>query len=340
MKRLFSFWAVLLLCGILCGTSFASGSYKITDLGAGRANDINDAGQVVGVSTDTAQAFLYDNGVKTSLGGTNSCATSINAKGQIVGSTLNDLSFLYADGTMTKITNCSAANSINSFGKIAGEYSSGAFLYSDGSLVSVSAIGKIGIGYGINEAGQVAGSYYGSDLVFHAFFYDGSTTHDIGTLGTDYVSSEASSINNSGVIVGHSTQADGYGSSWETYHAFIYEDGVMRDIGKSWKKSVASDINNVGTVVGTLDSSGIFDFEAFIYSHGVLTNLNTQIDADSGWTLTCANAINESGQIVGYGKLNGETHAYLLTPVPEPSAVAIVVMSALGFVWHVCRKRQ
>ncbi|MGA2696202.1 MAG: hypothetical protein ABSE92_09070 [Terriglobales bacterium] len=32
------------------------------------------------------------------------------------------------------------------------------------------------------------------------------------------------------------------------------------------------------------------------------------------WTLSTAYAINNSGQITGYGTINGENHAYLLTP--------------------------
>ena len=32
------------------------------------------------------------------------------------------------------------------------------------------------------------------------------------------------------------------------------------------------------------------------------------------WTLTWAFAINDSGQITGQGQINGQTHAYLLTP--------------------------
>jgi len=42
-------------------------------------------------------------------------------------------------------------------------------------------------------------------------------------------------------------------------------------------------------------------------------------------------AINDAGQITGYGVLNGQTRAFLLTPVPEPPAMAyftfIVVMA-------------
>lgn len=53
-----------------------------------------------------------------------------------------------------------------------------------------------------------------------------------------------------------------------------------------------------------------------------MLDLNSLLkDSGSGWTLEVANAINDKGQIVGYG-LNplGQTEAFLLTPVPVSGA--------------------
>jgi probable HAF family extracellular repeat protein len=72
--------------------------------------------------------------------------------------------------------------------------------------------------------------------------------------------------------------------------------------------SAANGINNNGQVVG---ESG----DAFIWSQAAgMQDLNRLIPADSGWTLTWAFAINDKGQITGQGEINGETHAYLLSP--------------------------
>jgi hypothetical protein len=38
------------------------------------------------------------------------------------------------------------------------------------------------------------------------------------------------------------------------------------------------------------------------------------IPPNSGWDLHHAASINNAGQIVGYGTINGADHAYLLTP--------------------------
>jgi probable HAF family extracellular repeat protein len=45
-----------------------------------------------------------------------------------------------------------------------------------------------------------------------------------------------------------------------------------------------------------------------------MLDLNNLIPANSGWFLQAANAINDKGQIVGEGTLNGQIEAFLLTP--------------------------
>jgi hypothetical protein len=46
-----------------------------------------------------------------------------------------------------------------------------------------------------------------------------------------------------------------------------------------------------------------------------MTDLNTMIPSNSGWVLTVANAINDEGQLIGYGvNPSLEIHAFLLTP--------------------------
>src|SRR5262245_47336113 len=48
-----------------------------------------------------------------------------------------------------------------------------------------------------------------------------------------------------------------------------------------------------------------------------MQDLNEMIPADTGWILSYAADINDAGNIVGWGLINGHTHAFLLTP---PSA--------------------
>ena len=61
-----------------------------------------------------------------------------------------------------------------------------------------------------------------------------------------------------------------------------------------------------------------------------MDDLNDLVDPASGWTLTVAQSINDSGWIVGYGtNPAGQTHAFLLTPVPEPSVLTVLGSAAL-----------
>ena len=45
-----------------------------------------------------------------------------------------------------------------------------------------------------------------------------------------------------------------------------------------------------------------------------MQDLNELIPRGSKWVLTAAQAINQQGQIVGYGTVNQQTHAFLLAP--------------------------
>jgi hypothetical protein len=54
-----------------------------------------------------------------------------------------------------------------------------------------------------------------------------------------------------------------------------------------------------------------------------MVDLNDLIDPALGWELLQALGINDLGQIVGHGRINGQTHAFLLTPVPVPHSLAL-----------------
>jgi hypothetical protein len=43
-----------------------------------------------------------------------------------------------------------------------------------------------------------------------------------------------------------------------------------------------------------------------------MVDINELIPVDSGWELVNANGINNAGQIVGWGRVGGTTHGFLL----------------------------
>ena len=70
------------------------------------------------------------------------------------------------------------------------------------------------------------------------------------------------------------------------------------------------------------------DWHAVLWSDGTATDLDDLIDPNLGWHLVWARDINNQGQIVGYGILNGKSRAYLLAPVSEPSVFTFYNNSA------------
>jgi hypothetical protein len=50
----------------------------------------------------------------------------------------------------------------------------------------------------------------------------------------------------------------------------------------------------------------------------------------TGWDFSDALAINDAGQIVGQGKIDGQYRAFVLTPVPEPSTLVMLLVAGLA----------
>lgn len=86
-----------------------------------------------------------------------------------------------------------------------------------------------------------------------------------------------------------------------------------------------SPFNTIAPSTGPVPAS--IGTRAFIWRDGVMTDLNTRIPPNSGWTLHVAADTNDSGQIVGWGTRAGNTaaapariRAFLLTPMPLDAA--------------------
>jgi probable HAF family extracellular repeat protein len=105
------------------------------------------------------------------------------------------------------------------------------------------------------------------------------------------------------------------------HHAFLWQNGVMTDLGTihNLPVSLANGTNNKGQVVGfSQDLNGdTSSTVAWIWQNGTITDLNTLIAGSSPLFLIEALGINERGQIAGpaVNPITGEYHAYLATPV-------------------------
>ena len=82
-------------------------------------------------------------------------------------------------------------------------------------------------------------------------------------------------------------------------------------------------------------------YAAFLYDHsnGTVANLNDLIDPASGWRLIEAEAINDSGQIVGYGVSPSGFGRPILTPIPEPSSIVLLGIGAMSLLAYAWRRR-
>jgi probable HAF family extracellular repeat protein/autotransporter-associated beta strand protein len=317
------------------------------------------------------------------LGGNQTVATSINASGQIIGTSLDSSGysypFLYANGQMTEITALGVnvlGRNINTSGQIEGNLTNGhLFVLTNGQVADLGIPfgGSLCKGYGFNDSGEITGQVKLPSGVVHGFLYNpvnGGSFADIGTLsGSATDTSYGSSVNASGQVEGDSNTGSG------TIHAFVWYNSQFTDIGTlGGPDSSGVHVNNLGHATGTaqLPGSGqtqatylshIFFFngtihdcgtlggnyanansmnnhdqivgysyladevttDAFLYSSGTLSDLNSLVLANSGWRLTSAQGINDSGQIIanGVNTTTGAKEAFLLNPVATP-----------GYIWN------
>jgi probable HAF family extracellular repeat protein len=364
MKRFTHFWTVVALLVALSGeTAVAISPYHITDLGTlggtySQARGINIHGDVVGSSTTTSgdeHAFLYHDGAMTDLGvlysgDTSSQSHGINDSGIVVGRSVGATSNpFYTSGDQMHFVgslggNYGWATGITNAGQIVGisadsNGNTHAFLATNGSMTDLGTLSNTDnytIAYGVNELGSVTGYSSGPNMS-EAFLFRNGQMHGLGNLG-GY--SRGFAVNNLDHVAGASII-----NSNGDEHAFFWHDGTMTDLGTTAGAITSQGLgmNNLDQVVGTLvfDPSDGTKNHGFLFTDGVMIDVNSLLPANSGWVLRDAQGINDLGQIVGFGNIGGEQHAYLLTPVPEPSVLALIAVSGILiaiFTQHRCQR--
>ncbi len=307
---------------------------KIIDLGTleggyeSAIGNVNSKGQAVGLSLNTVpddfsliapgffptqtRAFLWQNGVMQdlgTLGGDDAIADFINERGQVAGNS-------YTNTTPNATTGVPTLDP---------------FLWENGKMTDLGTLGGTnGTPLGFNNRGEVVGiSNLAGDAIPHPFLWTRKHgMQDLGTLGGD--TGLTNWINDSGDIAG---KVDLPGSvSPQDHHAVLWRHGRLIDLG-TFPVDTSSNayyVNSRGQVVGTSEDRahmviGVGEHAFLWEGNGPMVDLNTLIPAGSSLQLTYAVAINDRGEIAGFGVAQGvppenyetEGHAYILIPCDE-----------------------
>jgi probable HAF family extracellular repeat protein len=165
-------------------------------------------------------------------------------------------------------------------------------------LYRVTVVGPANsVAVDINRTGQMVGNLEDGSASSRAFFHDGTTVQDLGTLpGAGY--SMAGGLNDSGTVVGTA----GPSGQFQLRHGFVYANGVLANISSA-PASMATHINNAGTAVGMAFITNNYDPEGSLANHAVTFFNGWSVDLTNAIgfpnMVSEANAINEAGHAVG-----------------------------------------
>ena len=266
-----------------------------------RANDINDIGDIVGSMrmNNRFHGALWQGPevieLGTMPGGNYSVASRINEQTQIAGWWGNTVigpthGFKWQGGIMTDL------------GPSLGTARSQAFAISD--------------------AGEVVGWMGSSAIADHsAFIWHDGTVVDLGVIPGGYTGRGEAINSLAQVVVSGLMQRDVV----TLVRSFVWDNGQFIDLGvlPGFDRCFASDVNDVGQVVGICDESSNPNNDVpFVWQNGIMSELSMLIADDGGLQLLRnVSSINNSGQITGWGiGPDGFVVAALLTPVNSSPA--------------------
>ena len=294
-------------------------------------------------------------------GTTLSFATGINDLGQVVGHSdgaTGSQSFLYSNGQMTAINDPvsgAPAGGINNSGQVVSE---GQFINNSGQVVSGSQPFPISISTtvngvttsvqttftpaGINDAGQILGSIVNPSNPFlqeNIGIYQNGKFLDISkALGLTSDTTTPLAINNVGSVL----FSDFHPKTDTTTYVIYKADGTSQTLSLGGPETA---MNSAGQVVGSgqVSTNGT----GVLYSNGSYSNLASLLPSSSQtlWQFLDPSAINNEGQIVGAGEIDGQVHAFLMTPTttPEPSTLALLITALVSYSvrgWRRNRRRR
>ena len=183
--------------------------------------------------------------------------------------------------------------------------------------------------YDINDNGWIVGSMMDE----RPWYYDGNNYFINIPKESPFDVSNASNlaINNNNQILMQIDNQPPLG-----YVNVVYSNGNYQLLDTYYGSSIGLDLDESGNVITKNPFSDP-------------DNLMDLIDSDGYWASLRPTAINVHGQIVGIGRVSGESfysHAFLMTPttlsaaVPEPSTIILLSVQALLLFTYSYRRRR
>lgn len=149
--------------------------------------------------------------------------------------------------------------------------------------------GRQFLALGINDKGQIVGSFRDANNLPHGFLFYDNVLLDLGTFEGTF--GHASAINDSGSITGWAKYGD-------VQKGFIYQNGETQIINGLSTITSFRGINDNNVIVGLHSRSG---YKAITYKNGTITEL-TNLPLGQH---TYANDINNNNQILGFTNNGG-----------------------------------
>ena len=319
---------------------------------------INDSGQVAGAGNNgtTFQAFISTASGTTPIpvpnGWSNMGAVGINNYGQVAGTGSTGTSIQGFIGTASGVDPIATISGLgsmlvyglNDLGQVAGYASLGGLYVTFIGTASESIPFALGTtGYldvlGINDSGEVAATFIGSPSV-QAYIITASGSTPISPLN-GWSGISALAINDSGLVTGNGyTFVPGglFGQTLTATQAFIGTASGVTAIplppGTTIATVAGNSLNGSGVVVGGSDAGGWI----WTASNGTQL-LNTFVP--SGWTISDAISISNSGLILAQGSFDGGATEYVelssAASSPEPAAGLFM---ASGLMLLICARRR
>lgn len=317
--------------------------FRFTDLGTlggqySRATGLNQRGEVVGTSrvaldSEEMRAYVWQAGVLREIpeAERQTFGNAINDSGLILGSLVRGgrlvgpFFWTPAAGLEALPIVGSQADGfgLNNLGQAVG-WSGGPselrpvvwdLSKGPGQSVQIAELspGKYGQARAINDAGQIVGTVSaGPFATSHAVLWEKGQERDLRvteTFGAEH--SYAYGLNEAGQVVGQVAIAP------QDRRGFVWKEGTVNElmplVGSA---GGARAINNHGWIVGQSTPVRTFSVlgHATLWIDRVPFDLNTLVTNLGEAVLLSADAVNDQGQMVGTAFLDGQEHAYLLTP--------------------------